>query len=138
MDAAGLTEEQKELVRRRDRAEVALAVADELARKDPTVMAPWPSQSIKVLSVSPTGGQLGTVVTLTVTGQWFSSKATCELLLGSETLNTKVSSVTTGESSSLTAEVRLSQTTRLGAWDVRVANSAKDYDMLPGAFNVIA
>ena len=130
MAEAGLSEDQKAALRGRDRARIGLSAGP----KDPLRPPPWPSEKLKIVSVTPAKGEEGAVFELTVVGQWFESQVTCKLVKGQHILDATVTAVTVGERSILTAKVALDPSADGRSWDVRVANGANDYDTMPEAF----
>lgn len=137
MARAGLSDEQKALLRTRDPKRIADAVAAEVEglpvrSVDPVVS--WIGPVLHVTAIEPSGGVVGHDVNAVVYGTYFESTMTCSLVQGPVVIPGVVSNVVTGLNSRMDVRFNLDNA-RFGAYAVQ-ARSRRAESTLPGAFEV--
>ncbi|WP_437801710.1 hypothetical protein [Sorangium sp. So ce693] len=137
MEAAGLSDPQRAVLRSRDPKRIADAVAREVERlpmRSPDPVVNWIGPVLHVTAVYPPAGVVGQVVKLVVYGTFFESAMQCSLVQGQTVIRGVVSNVVTGESSRMDVQFNLGNAPP--DWFGVQARTQKAESTLPRAFEV--
>ncbi|WP_437281584.1 hypothetical protein WME90_13825 [Sorangium sp. So ce375] len=137
MDAAGLSDAQKTVLRTRDSKQIAAEVAREvegLPVKSVDPVVNWIGPVLHVTAVDPREGVVGQVVKVVVYGTYFESTMRCSLIQGQTVIQGVVSNVVSGPNSKMDVQFNLGGAP-LGWYGVQ-ARTRKAESTLPRAFEV--
>ncbi|WP_437727594.1 MULTISPECIES: hypothetical protein [unclassified Sorangium] len=137
MAQAGLSDEQKALLRTRDPKRIADAVAQEVEALPIRSVSPvvnWIGPVLHVTAVEPNSGVHGQEVKTVVYGTYFESTMACSLVQGTTVISGVVSNVVTGMNSRMEVRFNLANAVP-GPYGVQ-ARSRRAESTLPRAFEV--
>jgi hypothetical protein len=138
MRQAGLTDEQARIVWQQDAGALGAALAGEVLAFASSHKAPYPSSAVRVMSVTPAQGAVGTVALVTVEGSFFDDAATCALRSGDTSIPGEVTAVVSDFRSTMQVTFDLTKDASPGLWNVEVTNGPDGLSALPRAFEITA